>query len=315
VGEKRQMSGNTMLLLGLGVCAALVVVALVGSRFLKTPPPPPPPAPPPAPEASVTTMLRYTTGYFRALLEEDAKRFGVAPVSEEKLAQPLTYADELPSSKTMKPERDTLETAHLKLTTRVVKEWSTTPAGEGFRSEHIVLGITNRSDRPLAYRVETAVSHPERCKSKGALVHNAMALKPGETLARTECLWQPHATLTIKHVEVIELPTDLSYYYVSRLNPGQVLVDERTSSGHEPAGKAKVCGFIPWREIRAGAEAATTRWVDVIDFYARHNCDEYSFYPEYHRWSTPGSLPAHATKGASPEPAPAKPVDRTHETH
>jgi hypothetical protein len=36
-------------------------------------------------------------------------------------------------------------------------------------------------------------------------------------------------------------------------------------------------------------------WRDVVDFYARHNCDEYSFFPAY-RW-----------RRSADEPLPARP--------
>ena len=81
----------------------------------------------------------------------------------------------------MKVERDALETPHLKIATRVIKEWARTPSGQGFKYEHIVLSITNRTDKPVAYYVPTTVSHPENCQSQGAIEHNAIALKPGET--------------------------------------------------------------------------------------------------------------------------------------
>ena len=155
----------------------------------------------------------------------------------------------------MKVEKDTLDTAHLRLTTRVMKEWAQTETGQRYRYEHTVLGITNKSDKYLAYRVETAVDHPEKCMSKGALAQNAVALAPGESLERTECLWRPHATVTVKRVEVMELPQIISYYFVSRLVPSQVLLDERTAAGHEFA-KAKPCQFVPWREIQTAAKGA-----------------------------------------------------------
>ncbi len=161
----------------------------------------------------------------------------------------------------------------------------------------MILEITNKTDRALAYRVDTAVEHPEKCKSQGAILHNAIALKPGETLRRTECLWRPGAMLTIKRVETLELPP-ISYYYVSRLVPTQILLDERTALGHEE-NKVRPCQFVPWRDIAASAKTSGTEWGDVLDFYARHNCDEYSFWRGYHRWTTAGTLPSRAPAGTT----------------
>jgi hypothetical protein len=300
------MSPNTLLAVGLVGCAALVVVALTASRFLKKEPPPPPPPPPPAAENTVTGLLRYTEGFYKASLDDDFKKLGVPKIDVTALAKPLVYADETKQVKktTLKADRDVVETPHLKVSTHTVKEWAMTSSGQGFRYEHILLEITNRSDKPIAYHVITDIDHPEKCKSKGAIQHNAIALKPGETVRRTECLWKPGATLSLKRLEVLEL-NDLGYYYVSRLQPTQVLLDERTAAGHEPPKGTKLCAFVPWREIQSAAAGDNTSWEDVMDFYARHNCDEYSFWRGYHRWTTPGALPSHASEATAP-PTPAR---------
>jgi hypothetical protein len=36
----------------------------------------------------------------------------------------------------------------------------------------------------------------------------------------------------------------------------------------------------------------------VIDFYARHDCAEYSFWAGYKRWLSPGTLPSRPMKVA-----------------
>jgi len=290
------MSGNTLLGIGVAVCAVVIVGAVVSLRFLqKEPPPPPPPAPPP-PAESVGRVIRFSPEYYKASLEEDAKRYKVAATDPATMAQPNAYAAELTEPRTMKLEKDAIETPHLKVTTKVIKEWARTPSGQGFRYEHIVLSITNRSDKPVAYYVPTTISHAETCQSQGAIEHNALALKPGETVQRTECLWHKKQTLKVTGIEAMEL-TWLGYYYVSRLNPVQIMLDARTAAGHRVPAPAKECSFVPWRDIKASAEEAHTGWADVIDFYARHNCDEYSFFRGYRRWTAPGSLPARAPAG------------------
>jgi hypothetical protein len=290
------MSGNTLLAIGVAICAVVVVIAVVSLRFLQKEPPPPPPPPPPAPAASVGRIIRYSPEYYKAAEEEDAKRYKVAAIDPGTLAQPLTYAAELTEPRSMKIEKDTIDTPHLKVTTRVIKEWARTPSGQGFKYEHIVLSITNKTDKPVAYYVPTWVSHAENCQSQGAIEHNAIALKPGETVERTECLWHKGQQLRVNGIEAMEL-TWLGYYYVSRLNPVQIMLDARTAAGHKVPPPAKECSFVPWRDITASAEQAHTGWADVIDFYARHNCDEYSFFRGYRRWTAPGSLPARAPAG------------------
>jgi hypothetical protein len=299
--RKKSISANTLLAAGVAGCAVLIVVAIVSLRFLQREPPPPPPPPPPAPEASVGRILRYSPGYYKATLDEDAKRYKLATVDPAAIAQPLPYADELSQPRRLKVEKDAIETPHLRVTTRVANEWASTDTGQRFRFEHIILSITNRTNRPLAYQVQTRIDHPEHCRSSGAMAHNALALRPGETVQRTECLWHKDAQLIVDKIEVLELP-QLGYFYVSRLLPVQVGLDERTAAGHTVPPPAKECSFVPWRDIQASHQSVHTGWSDVIDFYARHNCDEYSYFRGYRRWTAPGSLPARADA--------ADPVDR-----
>src|SRR5262249_23057670 len=108
-----------------------------------------------------------------------------------------------------------------------------------------------------------------------------IALRPHEEITRSECLWTAGFSLSVRKVEVMEIPA-LSYYYVSRLHPQHVLYEERTADGHQ-APTGRICELIPWREIQIGAESGEVSWDDVIDFYGRHNCDEYTFFRGYRR--------------------------------
>jgi hypothetical protein len=283
-----------MLAIGGSICAIVVVIAVVSLRFLQKEPPPPPPAPPPPPEASVGRVLRFSEPYYKAVLEEDAKKLGIPVIGPKELAEPLPFADELSAPRHLKDQRDGIETAHLKVATSIVKEWASTSSGQRFRYDHVVLSITNKAKVPVAYLVDTSVTHPERCESKGAIAHNAIAILPGQTVQRTECLWHPGSNLTVKRIQVVELPHQISYYLVSRLIPGQIGLDDRTATGHEIPSGSKQCTFVPWRDIQASHAQSGTSWADVIDFYARHDCDEYSYWRGYHRWTSPGTLPSRA---------------------
>ena len=89
----------------------------------------------------------------------------------------------------------------------------------------------------------------------------------------------------------MEIPA-LSYYYVSRLTPGLILYDVRAAAGHTiPKGTACPQTFS-WRDVRDGAARGEIDWRDIIDFYARHNCDEYAFFPGYRYRTDAGAPPA-----------------------
>jgi hypothetical protein len=161
--------------------------------------------------------------------------------------------------------------------------------GQAFSSDHLLLHIENKTDKHLAYRVETRVPDPEKCESKGDIPHNTIAIRPNETVARSECLFRRDAAVDLMHVELIEMPA-LAAHYVSRLPATAVLYEPRTSSGHLPWAGAPCPQTFSWREIREGMDAREIGWRDVIDFYARHSCDEYSFFRSY-RYRTDRAAP------------------------
>jgi hypothetical protein len=304
--QRKRLTGNALLAIGAGICAVVVLIAVVSlHRFTRSRGPSLPPPPPVPPEQNVGRVLRRSPEYYKASIEEDAKRFGVKVIEPAEMARPLAWAVELSQPRALDVRHGAMETAHLRIGARVIKEWASSASGQRFRYEHVVLSITNKSERPVAYLIETAVNHPERCRSQGAMFHNALALTPGEKTERTECLWHKDTTLVVKHVEVIEL-SPLGFYYVSRLNPIQLSLDARTATGHAVPKPAKECAFVPWRDIQASAAEAHTGWADVIDFYARHNCDEYSYWRGYRRWTAPGTLPSLPPAAASP----GEPVDQ-----
>jgi hypothetical protein len=187
-----------------------------------------------------------------------------------------------------------LETTHLALTATSEKVW-VGEEGQGYRTEHLLLKIVNRSDRHLAYRVITEVAG--KCGSKGIVNHNAIALEPKEELTRTECIENGAGPLTVKRVEVLEL-SPIGYYYVSQLDPAALQYERRTAEGHQGPSPFAPCRLVPWREIEGGIKRGDIHWYDVLDFYSRHSCDEYTFFPSYRMLKAdPKRLPLKAPDG------------------
>jgi hypothetical protein len=291
--EDEKEESNIGLFVALGAVVAVLVIGLVVLK-LRPPPPPPPPKVEAAPQPKpITETLHSSPGYYKATVEEDARRFGLEPVDLADLATPLKHAVELDAPRTIAVGQ-TFETAHLELRAEVVKEWSGAGGGQAFRFDHLVLSVANRSPGPIAYRIDTAIDKPERCRTKGAIAQNAIALNSKEKVRRTECLYHPGARITLTHIEAVDLPP-IGYYYVSRLTPDQIGLSPRTSAGHVPP-KGKPCQFVPWRDIQAGGAG----WADVIDFYARHNCDEYTFFATYRFRDEALPLPAVEAKAKPP---------------
>lgn len=298
------MSPSTKRLIPLAafVVISLIVIGIGGWRHFSNEPPLPPPPPVQAKPNAVDEddRMRQTARFFQSLVKQDAKRFGVSSDITD-LAKPFAYSSELPKP-TRLLGRDGLSTKHLEIKARIEKQWTDMAGGQGFGADQFLLTIRNKTQRYLIYRVETDVPDPRMCRSLGALGHNAIALKPQEEVTRAECLWSRGFALFVKKVEVIEVPA-ISYYYVSQLHPPHVLYTERTSRGHQVAS-GKLCELLPWRVIGERAQAGDIEWSDVLDFYARHSCAEYQFFPEYRRRkSADEPLPATAQPQEAAEPA------------
>ena len=282
------MAGRTLALV-VALTGLLVIAIGLGLLHASGPPPAPPRPRIPDPGDSAAA-LKYSATLYRAALEQDARAYGIPPTSYADMSRPFSYFDEWTGDRKLKVG-GSMQTSHLRLAL-VVKKEAGSMGGQPYRADHLVLRIENLSDHHLAYRVQTHVTDEGRCDTKGDKPHNAIVLEPGQTIERTECLYRSDEKVDVRHIEVMELPA-LGAYYVSRLPPGLVLYGRRTSAGHVPL-KGNVCPqTFSWRDIRDGADRGELGWRDVIDFYARHNCEEYSFFRSYrHRNDPDAPLPA-----------------------
>ncbi len=257
-------------------------------------PSPSPKQPDPAPPLSVmiNSEQRFSVLYYKALIEDDARAFAIDAPSYEELAQPNPYFDELRTRQRLRLKAP-IETRHLRISLEVSKETSTFES-HTIAVDNLVLRIENLTPLFLAYRIETSIRGQSQCALKANLPHNAIALEPGQTILRTECVYRKDPYLDLDRIEVIELPA-LSAYYVSRVPPNATLYDPRTAAGHVPP-KGSLCPqTFSWRDIKDGIDKGELGWRDVIDFYARHNCVEYSFFRSYRYRSDPAApLPARA---------------------
>lgn len=288
------MEGKT---LGLAVGALGIFAIIIGTLLLyagEPPPPPAPPQPPPPPEVTMNSVLKYSQPVYLALVETDARAYKVAVPSLEDLGRPNRHFEELKARQRLKPKGQ-IETAHLRLSMAVGKRKASLE-GQSFAVDHLLLRIENRTDKYLAYRVETSVADKQKCNSKGDVPHNAIVLEPRQVLERTECLYRSDPYIDVSRAEVIELSA-LEALYVSRLPANPILYDARTASGHVPLAGVLCPQTFSWREIQEGIEKKQIGWKDVIDFYARHNCDEYSFFKGYRYRTDPA------------DPLPARPLD------
>jgi len=91
-------------------------------------------------------------------------------------------------------------------------------------------------------------------------------------------------------VEVIKL-SPLQYVYVSNLVPEKIGLEPRAARGHRPAVKQRLCHMVSSAAVYRALESGATTWHDMIDFYARHRCQTYSFPVGYKAFQTDGEKP------------------------
>jgi hypothetical protein len=271
---------------------AIALGVLILHAASAPPPKPKPPEPPPPPSAMINSDMRFSVVYYKALIEQDAKAYGIEPPSYEDLLEPNPYFDEL-RERTRLRIKAPFETRHLRITLEVRKE-KTQLGSQSLATDHLVLRIENRTPLYLAYRIQTTLPDKRKCAIKAQLTHNAIAIEPEQTILRTECIYRKEASIDLTDVEVIELPA-LSAFYVSRVPPNSTFYDPRTSAGHVPPRGTMCPQTFSWRDIKEGIDKKELGWRDVMDFYARHNCNEYSFFKSYRYRGDPSApLPARA---------------------
>jgi hypothetical protein len=281
---------------GAAVMAAVVLVGIGMAALYAGGPPPTPerPKPAPPPEAIMNGELRFSPVVYRGQLEQDARTFGVQPPTLEDFQTPFLYVEELRERQKLDP-KNPIDTPHLRLSLDVEKNRASLD-GQSFQFDHLVLRIENKTAHYLAYRIQTDLPNIKKCKSKGDIPHNAIVIEPKQTLRRTECLYRHNTAIDVLRVEIMELPP-LAAVYASRLPANAVLYEPRTASGHVPLRGSLCPQTFNWREVRDGMDRKKIGWRDVIDFYARHTCEEYAFFGTY-RFRTDSAAPL-----------PARPLD------
>lgn len=279
--------------IGVGASAGAAVLLLASLRFCYDHELPPKPV---KPEATVEDALAFSrniersTGAYDAYVKRDSERFGLR-VAPSATAMGQVFPHRRDGAERVLAPGDAVEVLDLEL--RLVVD-----EVRGSRRKHLILEIANRSDRHLAYRVDTRPTRGLRsCRKKRDLEHNAIALAPRQTLRRSECPYRSGYTLAVREVETVELP-ELGYYYVSATQPERLGVDERAARGHRAPSDTMICRMVQTAAVSRGLESGRLGWRDLVDFYARHRCTTYQFPFGYEAFRRDGEHTLPVVEGA-----------------
>jgi hypothetical protein len=270
--------------------AALVVAVIAPLRFCRTVELPAKP-PPPRNDVPAEQLLASTDASpraWRGYVERDAQTAGLAVPSPEAMARALPYRLD-DTRRTLEPGASA-QVAGLQLSASVRR-------GDG-GDDILVLAIENPSPTAVAYRVATRPNVGTAiCHGRSILPYDAMVIGPGATVRRSECAYRKGMYLHVDRVEVVEL-APLPALYVSRVAPPAVGLESRLALGHRPVLPRGVatCAVVASRGALAALEAGTLGWRDLVDFYARHRCDTYSFPDSYRAFTRDGERPLPVVK-------------------
>lgn len=274
--------------------AALLAAALVRLQFCGSLALPDKPERPEAPELAGTDPTGVARAAeanpiaYRGFIERDSERYQLdPPPTPEELAARFEYR----SDTTVRAlELDVpVDAAGLVITASVSDV-------EGSSDKQLTLTIANPGDAYLAYHVVTEPEPRSRlCDDPPNAPHNAMTLPPASEVVRSECWYHPDVSLTLRRVEVMELPR-LSYHYVGRVPPNAVGIPNRLGKNHVPP-VGRVCSIMLPAKIASDLEAGRVSWRDVVDFYARHRCDSYRYPDGYRAFEKDGERPLPAVDG------------------
>jgi len=147
------------------------------------------------------------------------------------------------------------------------------------RSEHTLVQVENVGATPLAYFL-AARGRDGDCRIRAVTRLDVMVLLPGERGAISICPGVHAVELT--DLRIMEV-TALGAMWLRKIPPRAVGHDPISVRSHDPGPDVELCAEIPAAELGARVSAGEIAWEDLIDFYSRHDCRHYSWWPGYTR--------------------------------
>lgn len=263
--------------------AAVLGFALFYLRFCgaeDVPPLPPAPQTTIADAKQTALKLGERSDVYAQRLKDDSRRFDVRePPTIEEMSRRFPHAVDRTAH--VLKNGDDISVLDLRLSL-AVKEI-------GRRTRQMELVIENRSDSYVAYRIVTRPSKgTASCSKKEFVRHNAIVLAPKQIVRRSECIYRKGYRLEIGKVETVMVP-QLSYFYLSAMPPIELAIDPRVVSGHRPPTGVSRCQAVLPAKVKRSLERGEVLWRDLVDFFARHTCEEYRFPHDYRAFDEDGA--------------------------
>lgn len=240
-------------------------------------------------------VLEAADATYERHLESAAAQFGIPAPTMATMLAVNPYAIELDAPTVLAPGRN-WTSGHLRITA-VNEKVMYQQHGASVSATHVIARIENIAAVPIAYLARVTSAERGRCEVRGSRMHNALALRPGESADVVICAGG--GSIRVDRVEVLELG-EFGHRLVSQLPPRALGYDEVTANAHRPLPAVETCSALDAASLVQLQREGAATWADVVDFYARHDCRRFAFVPGYRRATTPlASLPVVAV-GAPP---------------
>jgi len=221
-------------------------------------------------------VAKFDEGRFAKELADDVAAFGLEPVDVAAISAPQAHHMEVAEPVILRTNGE-WSSPRVSVTATVEKV-NYQQHGAIVSAPHRVVTLVNKTKGPIAYKLVVGAPGKEKCKVRGSRVHNAMALRPGETAEVVVCAGR--GRVVIRKLQLLEI-NELGYHYISQLPPSAVGYDTVTAHAHRPRVRVTECTKTDPTKILRMLGTGSLQWVDVVDFYSRHNCHRMDVFDDY----------------------------------
>jgi hypothetical protein len=235
--------------------------------------------------------------YYQIGIDDAVERYGLTAPPRERLLEPNTFFHVASSGDTrLLAPGASLSQAGLRISIKV-EDIDVERRGMRTKNTHTLAMVRNVGGKPLAYFLQLR-SRTGDCQLRALTRYDAMVLMPDEEAEVSVCSGSHEVEIT--DLRVLEV-TELGALWVSKLPPQAVGHDDVSGRSHHPGPGIDVCAELPALQFATLINEGQAKWEDIVDFYSRHDCDHYRWWPGYKRIVDPlTKLPALPQPDAAP---------------
>jgi hypothetical protein len=226
-----------------------------------------------------TASYENSEEFYQTTIDDAVARYEIVAPDRERLLEPNAFFNVAsPGAPRSIALGASMSQAGLTITVKA-EEVEVERRGMQTKNVHTFAVFTNVSRTPLAYFVRLR-SRAGDCQIRAQTRYNAMVLLPDEVAEISVCAGQHEVELT--DLRVMEV-SEVGARWLSKIPPQAVGHDNLSSRSHYAGSGVEMCAEIPAVEFSRKIDAGEVAWEDIIDFYSRHDCEHYRWWPGYQR--------------------------------